>query len=761
MRSLRAKLVRTMVAMVVIVASGTFLVVAVMNYVTARRTLSTIESHLRDNLRRKGSELVTGQSLALRDLVADNAFGDVARLIERTVEGDEDIAYGVFLGEDGNAWGFASRLATPSGPKPKEWNELGITPTSSPSAQGHSSATVVLGEAVFEFQKPVVDDKGTALGTLRYALSHHSLQLALTGARGSSRQALITTIAVLALLGGGATMLGFAFSRRAASRITQPLGDLTTAAKALAQGRRDIRVSIESGDELQLLGTAFNDMVTEIRDYTVRLEDMNRGLESKVEERTQALGAKNRDMRLVLDNVAQGLVTLSPDGRLAQERSAIIDRWFGTYGPDTRFTDYIAAIDPVYAETFALAYQAVWEDVLPLELCLEQLPRRLRQGDSVFQFTYLPLGNGQRPEGLLLVIDDISEQLRAARQEAERTEMLALFEGCNKDRLALFGFVDETNDLLARLSSADVLVQKRLLHTIKGNAGLMGLVVVARVCHELEDLLSEGHRVLGPADLSPLVQRWAHLTGSLDSFVGGHNRDVVEVPVEELDRLDQEIRLGMDGPRLIEMVLSLKLEPAERPLRRLANHARALAGRLGKGPLEVVVDGGGVRLPPRVWAGLWSDLVHVVRNAVDHGVEPVADRHNAGKAAPATLRLATRVAEGRIVVEIEDDGAGIDWAAIKRAAFQRGFPHETQDDLVRAMFAPEVSTRSDITTLSGRGIGLAAVEAQVRSLGGTAHVRSRLGEGTCFTFTFPVPEAADGRGSENRPRASGGHSAVA
>lgn len=752
---------RTMVAMVVIVASGTFLVVAVMNYLTSRTTLSTIESHLRDNLRRKGRELVAGQSLALRDLVADNAFGDVARLIERTVEGDEDIAYGVFLDVDGKAWGFASRLVTPSGPKAKEWSELGVTVDSTREAMEGSSANAVLGQAVFEFQTRVVDDKDTALGTLRYALSHHSLQKALTSARGSSRRALITTIAVLALLGGGATTLGFAFSRRAASRITQPLGDLTTAAKALALGRRDIRVSIESGDELQVLGAAFNDMVTEIHDYTVRLEDMNRGLENKVEERTKALAEKNRDMRLVLDNVAQGLVTLSPDGRLAQERSAIIDRWFGSYGPDARFTDYIAAVDPVYAETFALAYQAVWEDVLPLELCLEQLPRRLRHRDSVFQFTYLPLGNGPRPDGLLLVIDDISEQLRAARQEAERTELLALLEACTKDRPGLFAFVDETNDQLARLGSADVLIQKRLLHTIKGNAGLMGLVVVARVCHELEDVLSERHRVLGPADLSPLAQHWGHLTASLESFVGDHNRDVVEVPVEELDRLEQDVRLGLDGSRLTEMVLSLKLEPAERPLRRLANHARALAARLGKGPLEVVVDAGGVRLPSRAWAGLWSDLVHVVRNAVDHGVEQAADRRSAGKVGPATLRLATHLIDGRIVIEIEDDGAGVDWAAMERAALRRGLPHETQDDLVRAMFSPEVSTRSGVTTLSGRGIGLAAVEAQVRSLGGTAHVRSRLGEGTCFTFTFPVSQTADGRGSEGRPRASGGHSAVA
>ena len=76
-----------------------------MNYVSSRATLSTIQSHLRDNIRRKGIDLVTGQALALRDLVTDNAFGDVARLIERTSEHDEEIVYGLFLGEGLKPWG--------------------------------------------------------------------------------------------------------------------------------------------------------------------------------------------------------------------------------------------------------------------------------------------------------------------------------------------------------------------------------------------------------------------------------------------------------------------------------------------------------------------------------------------------------------------------------------------------------------------------------------------------------------------------------
>ena len=86
-----------MVALLLIVASATLVVVAAMNYQSSRQTLQAIESHLRGTIQAKGSDLVRSQSLALRDLVADNAFGDVGRLVDRTVEQDDQLVYGLFL----------------------------------------------------------------------------------------------------------------------------------------------------------------------------------------------------------------------------------------------------------------------------------------------------------------------------------------------------------------------------------------------------------------------------------------------------------------------------------------------------------------------------------------------------------------------------------------------------------------------------------------------------------------------------------------
>jgi nitrate/nitrite-specific signal transduction histidine kinase len=113
------------------------------------------------------------------------------------------------------------------------------------------------------------------------------------------------------------TGLGLVLGRAQAVHITEPVGALTKAAEALAGGNRSARVDIASGDELSVLGASFNRMVDELNSSYRELEQMNRTLEQKVEARTAELATKNRDMRLVLDNVDQGFINLSPKGVMA------------------------------------------------------------------------------------------------------------------------------------------------------------------------------------------------------------------------------------------------------------------------------------------------------------------------------------------------------------------------------------------------------------------------------------------------------------
>jgi two-component system chemotaxis sensor kinase CheA len=738
--SLRTKLVRTMVATLLWVGFATLLIVAALNYSSSRSTLANIEGHLRANIEQKGRALADNQALALRDLVMDNAFGDVSRLVERTVTEDPRMLYGLFLGGDQRPWGFAVRHGGVVGAT-QDFRQL-IGPSQAPLVSGvQITPKRVFGETVYEFAVPVVDDKGGYLGSLRYGLSDQPLREALAEARAESRKALATTVGLLLLLGAGTMALGFLRSRKAATFITRPLGVLTEAVNAFARGERRTRVVIESKDELELLGDAFNHMASELQDYYARLEQLNRTLEARVEDRTRALSERNRDMLLVLDNVDQGLLTISVAGQLAPERSAVVEQWFGAPDDDSNILSYLGRIDRKFCTRFRLGLEALQQDFMPLAVILDQLPLRLRHHEREYQCSYCPIQVADRVEGLLMVIKDITAELISARKQADGQERLALFNQVVKDRVGLLAFVAESSARLLQLPNATPAEQRRSLHTLKGNAGQMGLALLASMCHELEDQMARTEGALPAGAFESLQHRWTELNQQLHTLLEEKPADVLELSRAELESVLAELDADVPRSSLRAHLSALALEPAERQLLLLGQYAQALAQKLGRAELKLEVDGGGVRLDGRSWTSLWAEMVHVVRNAVDHGIETEAARVLAGKPLNALLKLSTRLEGRSLRVEIQDDGAGIAWEQVRAAAIARDLPHATEAQLVSALFSDGLSTRAQVSETSGRGIGLGAVRRQVELRQGSISVTSQPGAGTCFAFSLPLAPA--------------------
>jgi C4-dicarboxylate-specific signal transduction histidine kinase len=741
----RAKLVRATVVTLVAVTGATLLTVGYVNYRNAGETLHTIETHIRQSIERKGQGLATNHALALRSLVADNAFGDVTRLVERSVQGDEEMLYGVFLGADGKVWTYVppTTVVRPPGARP-DISELGLDQTAASRPHSESATRVVAGQEAFEFSAAVTSDEGTVLGRVFYGLSSQPLKEALTTARKNSERTLLFTLVMLSLLGVAATALGISVIRGVAARIIQPLAHLTKVATDIADGRKDKRVAVSTDDEIGVLGGAFNQMVQELDDSYKSLEGLNRTLEHRVEARTRELGQRNRDMRLVLDNVNQGFLTMSSSGVLAEERSAIVSRWLGPPAPQQTFVAYLAQRDPEFAEAFQLGYDVLLEELMPLELCLEQLPKRLRHDSRELEFSYHPIqepgASADAVHGLLIVINDITEQVRHALQESDRAEQLAMVQGFMADRRGFLAFFEEVTHLLETFEDpdSDLINRKRVLHTIKGNAGMAGFRGIADLCHRAEEQLADGAESDAADTTRLLFARWRVLDNMLATLLGGRNRDVVEVSVADLTGILEQMRGAGVANEITTQLAGWALEPAERPLERLARHARSLAQRLGKGTIDVDVDGGGVRVDPQHWKGLWSELVHVIRNAIDHGVDSPDERRAASKPAQPRLRLRAATTRERLIIDIEDDGRGVDWDAVRTIAQKKGMPHASTEELTQVLLAPDVTTKGQATLTSGRGMGLAAVANRVRELGGDIAVESRKGHGTRFRLSLPL-----------------------
>jgi len=476
------------------------------------------------------------------------------------------------------------------------------------------------------------------------------------------------------------------------------------------------------------------------------LQAANGNLERRVYERTTELSKRNQDMRRVLDNVKQGLLTIDLDGRLAQERSRVVDEWLGAFEPGASFKSYLARVDARFVENFELAFEQLLEGVLPEDVAIEQFPQVLTHGVRRFQLSYEPIFGQGKLSGLLVVIDDVTEALRRAREEAEQRDVITLCQHLSKDhRGALIGFFEENGgiiDDLRQCSKVDAVAQRNL-HTLKGNAAMYGFTALTESCHAAEDAIAEG--TFDASHLEAVANRFAALRNGLASIAGDRAGERVDVSRSALRTLAQELSAGLpsvEGARAVERLL---LEPIRPSLERLGKYAREVAARMGKPEPRIEIVDGGLFVDGKRAAPLFASLIHLVRNAVDHGLETHAERAASGKP-DAVLSLRASVEGGEAVITIEDDGRGVDWDRVRERARARGLPVNSTSDLTAALFSNEFSTRDQATSISGRGLGLAAVQAEVTRMSGRTLVESERGHGTLFRLfvaaeAFGIPRA--------------------
>lgn len=195
--------------------------------------------------------------------------------------------------------------------------------------------------------------------------------------------------------------------------------------------------------------------------------------------------------------------------------------------------------------------------------------------------------------------------------------------------------------------------------------------------------------------------------------------------------------------RQLDALLHLQVQPLKPFLRGLAGHARELAGSLGK-QLDVRIKAGDAHLDRRIVKSLREAFLHLVRNSVDHGIESPEERRNAGKAEIGNLRISATEEGDRVRIRVVDDGRGIDIEQVVRTAIEREFvdPEAAnaidRGEALQFLFRPGFTTREETSELSGRGIGLDAVAASVRGVGGDLWLESSAGEGTEVTVEVPV-----------------------
>jgi chemotaxis protein histidine kinase CheA len=272
-----------------------------------------------------------------------------------------------------------------------------------------------------------------------------------------------------------------------------------------------------------------------------------------------------------------------------------------------------------------------------------------------------------------------------------------------------------------------------------------------RVASEVVDELADRGARLRVVSVAAegLADRIFRLAALAEGGVGERDpRQVLATLAVSLRQVAMEFESGQRifrrlSDRQLDALLRLQVQPLRPFLQNLAKHARELATSLGK-KVEVTVKAGETQLDRRIVNALQEAFLHLVRNSVDHGIESPDDRVSAGKPEAGSIRIEAEEEGDRVRIRVVDDGRGIDIDAVVKTAVERQIvtPDAAESleaaEALQFLLRPGFTTREETSELSGRGIGLDAVAASVRSVGGDLWMESRIGEGTEINVEVPV-----------------------
>jgi methyl-accepting chemotaxis protein/HPt (histidine-containing phosphotransfer) domain-containing protein len=562
----------------------------------------------------------------------------------------------------------------------------------------------------------------------------------------------ITIVAVLAMAG-----IGFMLYRQ----IVNPIGEMERKMTDIATSQDfSHRVPVAREDEIGRSLMAFNVMV------------------GKIQESTELVRRKTADIQVMLHTIPQGIMTLQAGGLVHPEYSDHLASILETRDIAGRSVDeLLLAHTDLGADALAQASAAIsaciGEDMMNFDFNAHLLPSevsaQLGEGTAkVLDLTWSPIASADgHIERLMLCVRDVTELRELARAaQAQKKELAMIGEVLAVQQEKFHGFIDSAtafvheNRQLLETAASDpaarsgaIAVLFRNMHTIKGNARTYGLLQLSDAAHAAEQRYEDLRQDLSGWDNAALGTELAAVEASVTTYAqindtrlgrkGPGRRGSVEkylmVPRERIEELlhaaDAALHSANTHAALQQVRHALQLlgtGALDEMLEPVVTALPELARELGKEAPQVAIDDGGVALHTQVTDVLRNAFMHLLRNALDHGIEAPQDRVAQGKAPQGKIDIAMHQAHGRITLRLRDDGRGLDLARIRDKAIASGLMEEgsalAPADLAQMIFAPGFSTASEVTAISGRGVGMDAVKAFIESAGGSIALELPPGE---------------------------------
>jgi cytochrome b561 len=469
-------------------------------------------------------------------------------------------------------------------------------------------------------------------------------------------------------------------------------------------------------------------------------------------------------VHILFDNAEEGFLTVDASLIVGPQFSAACETILGEPPAGKSIVELLCGASPEAAAGMRVTMESVFKDSSEFarELKLELLPKEVERGGRCIRANYKFLAQTGK---LMLILTDASETMLLAREverERKRLEMIVLGFTEGEAFAALVNdyrrFLDvELSELVTRIDEDVVRSEfSRKLHTFKGLLAQFSFPLSPARIHEVETQLAlntslsaaSAYELLGLDGLEPVFEQdlasVSDLLGPGFDAPGGR----LLVPQHHIRAMEQLARAALVGESgvsstpvrlLLHTLTSLGTFSAKSALGLHSRGAPALAMRLGKELEPVIVEGDNLPLSAERYGEFFRSLVHVFRNAVDHGIETPEARLGVGKQSAGSIRCVVHDCCDVLKIHIADDGGGIDRALLEAKLIAKG---ESKTDVERLplsdlVFCEGLSSREGASQVSGRGVGLSAVKAELDRLGGGIVIETERGLGTAFTFILP------------------------
>lgn len=449
---------------------------------------------------------------------------------------------------------------------------------------------------------------------------------------------------------------------------------------------------------------------------------------STLEQRQHADEALRR-AQTILDHADGGFALITTHGRVTRASKGLV-AWIGEEAEGRSLWAWLGQQNPGFGERLEVSWSALIDAFMPTRVALRRMPERLRLGALHLQLEFHPVFEETELLEVVMVARDVTSRLE---EERER-ELTSAMRHYAQHPGSFAAFLRESETVVARMRRGEVSAPE--VHTLKGNALVVGARALTRALHDIESAWDEPD--LRTAAIEHAAKIWTAYRDKLKFAAGIEGHEEVALSRKELERF--EARLRDQAPALLEEVAHWRFERVGARLEKLADSACSVARQLGKPEPDIELRGGDLRLDPARFGPLWMALVHPIHNAVDHGLESPEARLAAGKLRHGHILLAIEgIRDGSwLEVRVRDDGAGVDWEAVRAAARGLDLNVDATRDLERAFFTHPLTTKATHTMVSGGGMGLSAIAEVAEALGGDVELESRRGEGTEVRIRVPM-----------------------